>query len=333
MTKRLNPIVFALFLALAVQTASAEASAAPSVGASSPGAADELPSFHAGTAPAPPAPARPALSLPQAFILGAVEGITEFLPVSSTGHLLLVQRLLGLTRTQASRDAADAYAIIIQLGAILAVLFVSFGRIKAMARGIAGRDPQGLRLAGALAVAAVPAAAIWLVFENRIKQYLFDPWHIAIAWVVGGAFILLAMRRKGSEGGLPLEGLTWQKALVIGLAQCAALWPGVSRSLVTLAGGILLGLSVPAAVEFSFLLGMVSLGAATIFEAAVRGRQIVSILGWVGPLVGLAAAAITAFLAARWMVSYLNKNSPLAFGWYRIGLGVSVAALIFRGML
>jgi undecaprenyl-diphosphatase len=273
------------------------------------------------------------MSLPQALVLGAVEGITEFLPISSTGHLLVAERLLGIGKTGQARDAADAYAICIQLGAILAVFLVSFGRIKAMVSGIFGRNPQGLKLAGNLVVAFIPAAVIGFVLEDKIKQYLYGPWYIAVAWVVGGLFILLAMRKKGSEGGLALEGLTWQTALIIGLAQCAALWPGVSRSLATIAGGMLLGLSVSATVEFSFLLGLATLGAATIYEGIKRGPEIIALFGWVNPLIGIAAAAVTAFIAVRWMISYLKNNSPMIFGWYRIGIGIFVAALALRGVL
>jgi undecaprenyl-diphosphatase len=281
----------------------------------------------------PASPAKPAMSLPQALVLGAVEGITEFLPVSSTGHLLVAQRLMGIGQTAASKEAADAYAICIQLGAILAVLLVSFGRVKSMVRGIAGRDKQGLKLAANLVVAFIPAAVVGFLFEEKIKQYLFGPWYIAAAWIVGGAFILLAMRKKGSEGGLALEELTWQKALIIGLAQCAALWPGVSRSLATIAGGMLLGLSVSATVEFSFLLGLVTLGAATVYEGIKLGPQIISTFGWVSPLAGLLVAGLTAFVAVRWMLSYLRKNSPMVFGWYRLGIGVFLVALILRGYL
>ena len=276
-------------------------------------------------------PAAPAMSPVKAIILGAVEGITEYLPVSSTGHLLVAQRLLGLDKTAESRSASDAYAICIQLGAILAVFVISFRRIKQMVVGIAGRDPQGLKMAANLVVAFVPAAAIGLLFEDRVKQYLYDPLHIAIAWVVGGLFILVAMRKRGSDGGLSTEQLTWQKALIIGIAQAIALWPGVSRSLVTMAGGMLLGLSVASAVEFSFLLGLVTLGAGTLYELARRGHEIISAFGWLSPAIGMLVAAVTAFLAVKWMISYLSKNSPQVFGWYRIVLGVFVFALMFRG--
>ena len=238
---------------------------------------DEQPTFRAVTegVPATGDAASSGLSVPKALLLGAVEGITEYLPVSSTGHLLVVGRLLGLWRNVEEKAAADAYAICIQLGAILAVFVISFPWIRRMVLGLIGRDAAGLRLAGCLVLAFVPAALIGLALEDRLKQYLFNVPAVAAAWVAGGLFILLALRKSGSAGGRTLEGLRWDTALWIGLAQVLALWPGVSRSLATMAAGILLGLSVPAAVEFSFLLGLVTLGAATIYEGLARGREIV----------------------------------------------------------
>ncbi len=268
------------------------------------------------------------LSAGKALLLGAVEGLTEYLPLSSTGHLLVTGRLLGLWQNEQTKAAADAYAVCIQLGAILAVFVVSFPWIRRLVRGLFGRDAAGLRLLGCLALAFLPAALFGLAFEDRLKQYLFNVPAVAAAWVAGGLFILLALRKPGSAGGRALEQLGWQTALWIGLAQVLALWPGVSRSLVTIGAGILLGLSVPAAVEFSFLLGLVTLGAATIYEALTKGRQIVALFGWLNPVIGLAAAAVTAFLAVRWMVSYLNQKSPAVFGWYRLAAGAAAAILL-----
>jgi undecaprenyl-diphosphatase len=274
-----------------------------------------------------------AMTVPQAALLGAVEGLTEFLPVSSTGHLLIVQRLLGTSGSESEKSASDAYAIVIQLGAILAVLLVSLRRVQGMLRGLLGRDPTGLRLAGHLLLAFVPAAAVGLLFEDGLKRYLFYPWPIAGALAVGGLFVLVTMRRKGSEGGKPVEALTWQTALIIGLAQVLALWPGVSRSLATMATGLLVGLSVPAAVEFSFLLGLVTLGSATVYEGVRYGPQIVALFGWLNPLVGFVSAMVTGFVAVRWMLGYLTRHSLAIFGWYRIGVAAVLATLIGLGVL
>ena len=295
---------------------------------------DSGPAFRAGPEQPEAAVSSPVgLSTGKALLLGAIEGLTEFLPVSSTGHLLVAGRLLGLWPNEQAKAAADAYAVCIQLGAILAVFVISFPWIRRMARGLFGRDPGGLRLLGCLALAFLPAAFIGLAFEGRLKQYLFNVPAVAAAWVAGGLFILLALRKAGSTAGRALEDLDWRTALWIGLAQVLAMWPGVSRSLATLGAGILLGLSVPAAVEFSFLLGLLTLGAATIYEAFTMGREIVALFGWINPLLGLAAAAVTGFLAVRWMVSYLNRKSPAVFGWYRLAAGAAAAALLAAGVL
>jgi undecaprenyl-diphosphatase len=273
------------------------------------------------------------MSVAQAALLGLVEGITEYLPVSSTGHLTVVQRLLGLTATPDQTEASDAFAICIQAGAIIAVFLAMFGRIRGMARGLFGRDKDGLRLLASLAVAFVPAGIIGLLLEDRIKQYLFGVWPVTAAWFVGGIFILAVLNRRGERGGKALEGLGWQSALIIGLAQVLALWPGISRSLATIAAGLLIGLSVSAAVEFSFLLGLATLGAATIYEGIHKGSQIIHMFGWTAPVVGLVVAAVSAFAAVRWMVDYLQTRSLAVFGWYRIGAAAAVVVLVAGGVL
>ncbi len=300
----------ALLLALGAAAAAAAQDAGPS--------ADSVPSMSPATEPLLPLQAPPSMTVPQAALLGLVEGITQFLPVSATGHLAVVQSLLGLTGTPEARSASDAYAICIRAGAIVAVLLFLLRRIGSMARGVVGRDRVGLRLLGSLVVAFVPAALIGLLLEERVRQYLPGTWPMVAAWLVGGLFILLVLVRLKRKQGVPLEGLTWQSALLIGLAQVIALWPGMSRSLVTIAGGMLLGLSVAAAVEFSFLLGLVTLAAATIYEGARRGAQIVAALGWVSPLVGFVVAGVAAFAAVRWMVGWLQTRSLAVFGWYRL---------------
>jgi undecaprenyl-diphosphatase len=305
--------------------------------------ADESPGFTAGPAVQALEPQRPsALTLPKAVLLGAIEGLTEFLPVSSTGHLAVAERFLGIGRTPAEKRAADAYAIVIQGGAILAVLLVSLGRIRSMIRGLVGRDRDGLRLLANLVIAFVPAAVIGLLLEP-LRERLYGIWPIVGAWIVGGLLILLLVRERSAgvragagapaTAGKALESLTWRTSLVIGLAQAVAIWPGVSRSLVTIAAALLIGLSVPAAVEFSFLLGLITLGAATGYEAVKSGREIVSAFGVVTPVVGFVVAAVCAFVAVRWMVSWLKTRSLSVFGWYRIGIGAVVAALAFFGVV
>jgi len=204
----------------------------------------------------------------QAMLLGIVEGITEYLPVSSTGHLLLTQRLLRIPAS----EAADAYAICIQAGAILAVLGLYWPQVKKMLLGLLGKEPAGLRLAVNIVVAFLPAAVIGVLFDKKIEEYLFGLWPITAAWFVGGLAILAVsrwrrMHRTGAHEGGGLASLTIPMALTVGFAQCLAMWPGTSRSLVTILAGILVGLNLGAAVEFSFLLGVVTLTAATAFKA------------------------------------------------------------------
>jgi undecaprenyl-diphosphatase len=296
-------------------------------------AASQEPTFNTGGNDLLPAEPARVMSVPQAAILGIVEGVTEYLPISSTGHLTVVQNLLGLWATPEEKSASDAYAICIQAGAIIAVLLIYWRRIKGMAAGIIGRDKDGLRLFGGLVVAFIPAALFGLVLEARIKHYLYGIWPVAAAWLVGGLFIIAVLARRGTREGRPLEGLTWQTALLIGCAQVLALWPGVSRSLATIAAGLFVGLTLSAAVEFSFLLGLLTLGAATLYEGIKLGPQIVHTFGWVSPIVGLVVAAVAAFAAVRWMVEYLRTRSLAIFGWYRIAVAVLAAVLVVTGVL
>jgi undecaprenyl-diphosphatase len=266
----------------------------------------------------------------QALILGIVEGLTEYLPVSSTGHLLLTQRLLGIE----SSTAADAFAICIQAGAILAVLGLYRARVAQMTLGVVGRDPVGQRLAFAIVAAFIPAAVLGLLLEKPIKLYLFGGdawglWPIVAAWLVGGLAILIVSRLRRRHGstpqtGLDLEHLTLRMALIIGFAQCIAMWPGVSRSLVTIVGGLIVGLSLPAAVEFSFLLGVVTLTAATAYDAFKHGGEMLATYGPTPLLIGFGAAWLSAVIAVKWMVSYLQSHGLEIFGWYRVVLAIAV---------
>jgi undecaprenyl-diphosphatase len=255
-------------------------------------------------------------------ILGIVEGITEYLPVSSTGHLVIVQRWLGLGDA-AGRDASDTYAIAIQIGAILAVLLLYRARVASMLRGVVGRDVEGRRVLGLLVTSFVPAAAIGAAFGDTIKDELFSPGPVVAAWVVGGVFLLLWKPRR--DGGA-LSGLTTRHAVIIGCAQALALWPGVSRSLVTIAAAVMVGLSLSAALEYSFLLGLATLSAATVFDLAKNGGQLFDDYGFARPLLGVVIAFVTAAIAVRWLVDYLAQRPLSHFGWYRLAAaGVTLA--------
>lgn len=288
----------------------------------------------------------------QAFILGIIEGITEYLPVSSTGHLLVAQHLMGIgTSTPLSKAAADTFAICIQGGAILAVVGLYYKRVLQMIQGLLGKDPEGLKLAISIIVGFMPAAVIGLLFNDWIEAKLFGMWPVIIAWVVGGVLILVASwwskRRPLKGSGLNLMQLTWKMALIIGLLQCVAMWPGTSRSLMTIVGGLMVGLSLGAAIEYSFLLGVVTLTAATAKKAVWKVHDLDAAYDvWFGgaklmwnhygavPLiVGIVAATISAALAVKWLVSYLQSHGLAVFGWYRIVLGLVIGGLISTGVL
>ena len=285
-----------------------------------------------------------AMTLGQALVLGLVEGVTEYLPVSSTGHLLLAQRAMGIgaasdllsaPERERAKAAADAYAICIQAGAILAVLGLYARRVKEMIMGLAGKDPAGLRMVINILAGFVPAAILGLVFADLIKAYLFGPWPVVIAWFVGGAAILLVAWWRKARGckpasGRPLDELTWRLALLIGFAQCIAMWPGISRSLVTIVGGVLVGLSLPAAVEFSFLLGVVTLGAATAYDGLRHGQTMLETFDLLSLSTGLLVAFVSAVVAVKWMVAYLNRHGLALFGYYRVIVAV-VATLLITG--
>lgn len=287
----------------------------------------------------------PGMTTWQAAVLGIVEGLTEYLPVSSTGHLILAQHLMGIdagaTDAEAAEGAADAYAICIQVGAILAVLGLYMGRVRQMARGLMGRDREGKRLARNIVLGFLPAAVIGLLLNDLIKEYLFGGdrwgmWPIVAAWFVGGATILWvgwAHKEKFPPEGNELERLTARAALIIGFIQCIAMWPGVSRSLVTIVGGVLVGLSLPAAVEFSFLLGVLTLGAATCYDGLKHGDAMLELYGPTSLIVGMLAALVSAIIAVKWMVAYLNRHGLSIFGYYRVALAIIVTVLLLMQVL
>jgi undecaprenyl-diphosphatase len=264
------------------------------------------------------------MDLLQALILGLVEGITEYLPVSSTGHLLIAQRLLGIPAS----EAANSYAIAIQAGAILAVLGIYRQRVGHMLLGLVGKDAAGLQLALRIIVAFLPAALLGALFKDQIEQQLFGVKPVIAAWVIGGIAILLLSRwLKAHREGRDLSALTWGGAALIGLFQCLAMWPGTSRSLVTILGGLVVGLSLSAAVEFAFLLGVLTLGAATAYTAFKQGSGMIAAYGWPVLLAGFFMAWISAAIAVKWMVAYLNRHGLAVFAWWRFA-AAGIAALL-----
>lgn len=281
----------------------------------------------------------------QAFLLGIIEGLTEYLPVSSTGHLIVAQRFMGIGLDGQEKQAADCFAICIQAGAILAVLGLYWPRVRQMLQGLLGKDREGLRLVVAMIAGFLPAAVIGILANDWIEARLFGLKPVVGAWLVGGVAILFVdrwMKRGGGKDGVDLAEITWKMALVIGFAQCVAMWPGTSRSLMTILGGVLVGLRLAAAVEFSFLLGVVTLTAATAkkavwpiegievqYDTAFGGALLMwNSYGFLPLLIGVVAATVSAAVAVKWMVGYLNRRGLGVFGWYRLAVGIAVGALI-----
>ncbi len=275
----------------------------------------------------------------KAVILGAVEGLTEYVPVSSTGHLLIVSRLLGLSDNAADQAAANTYAIAIQFGAIVAVAGLFWKRFRDMVLGLFGRSESGRHLLIITMIAFVPAAVVGLLFDDAIEDALFGPGPIIGAWIVGG-LLILGLERAGKiphgkrpDGTDPVLAITYKQALVTGLAQVAALWPGTSRSLATILGALLVGVGMAAAVEFSFILGFVTLTAATVYSLLKDGGDLFDQFGYLNPLIGLLSAFFFAVIAIKWMILYLENNSLAIFGWYRLVIAALALGLLALGWI
>jgi undecaprenyl-diphosphatase len=271
------------------------------------------------------------MNLIQAAVLGAVEGLTEFLPVSSTGHLILASRAMGL-----AGPAIDAYEVVIQAGALLAVAWLYRVRIGDLLQGVVGSNARGRSLLIKLFVAFLPAAVVGFATHHWIKEHLFGPGPVAGALLVGGLAILVIEGWRRRAGAAPryssVDDLPLRAALVVGLAQCLSLWPGTSRALATIMAALLLGATPLAAAEFSFLLALPTLGMATIYDFLKNHDAILGPdLGGPAPVVvGLVVAALVAALAITTFLRYLTRRGLVPFGWYRIALGIAVFALLGR---
>ena len=204
-----------------------------------------------------------------------------------------------------------------------------------------GRAPSGRHLLVISVFAFLPAGFLGCLFDDAIEEHLFGPWPVIAAWLVGG-LLILGLERAGliphrgeppEPGHDPVRDITVRQALIVGLAQCAALWPGTSRSLATILGALLVGVGMTAAVEFSFILGFLTLSAATGYKLVTDGGALVDQFGVLDPLLGLLAAFVFAVLAIKWMISYLERNSLAIFGWYRLVVAGIAAVLVMSGTL
>lgn len=263
------------------------------------------------------------LLLAKALLLGIVEGMTEFLPVSSTGHLIVVGDLINF------QNDGKVFEIAIQFGAILAVLFQYRDRFIALATGI-GHDRKVQRFAANLLIAFLPAAIMGLLFIKQIKLYLFNPISVATALIIGGLIILYAERRPRTARVHDVDDIQPLDALKVGLAQVVAMIPGTSRSGATIIGGMFIGLDRKVAAEFSFFLAVPTMFAATVYDL-YKHRDLLSLADFPMFAVGFIAAFLSALLAVRTLVKFVANHTYEIFAWYRIVFGLVILATWYFG--
>jgi len=257
-----------------------------------------------------------------AALLGLVEGLTEYLPVSSTGHLILVSDFLG-----AEGEGAKSFDIVIQLGAILAVLIHYRVLLVERVKGLLSGNREAMNLFSALAIAFLPTAVAGLLFRKMIREHLFGPVPVAIALIVGGVLMIAVERLRAARkivGQSGLERVTPARAFMIGLGQCFSLWPGASRSMCTIVAGQLSGLSTATAAEFSFLLALPTLGAATLYELYKGRHEIFATIGVSQLAVGLVVSFVVAWAVIASFLRYLRHRGLEPFAYYRIAVAVLV---------
>lgn len=267
------------------------------------------------------------INLWQAMILGVVEGVTEFLPISSTGHLILSAHFMGL-----QGQAVKTFEVVIQGGALVAVLWFYWGRLSSLARALFTGDASGIRLLRNLFISCLPVLVAGKVLYEPIKTWLFGTWPVVATLAVGG-IAMIVLDRRFRAGVRPLRGLSHLRArdaLLIGLAQCLALWPGTSRSMVTILAGMAVGLPAAMAAEYSFLLALPSLGAAVLFDTFHGGCALVQQAGWPAVASGFITATLVAFLSIGALLRYLRTHGLALFGWYRLALAAVMATLLLQ---
>ena len=266
----------------------------------------------------------------KAAVMGVVEGLTEFLPISSTGHLILAGALLGF-----DDEKAKVFDIAIQTGAIFAVILVYWHKLRTTVTGL-GREPQAQRLALNVLIAFVPAVLLGLLFGKAIKANLFTPTVVASTFILGGLIILWAERRQARNPGaariMDADDMTPMDALMVGLVLCLAMVPGTSRSGATIIGGMLLGLSRKAATDFSFYLAIPTLIGAGAYSL-YKERALLSLADLPMFMVGLVFSFLSAWLCVRWLLRFISTHSFVGFAWYRIVFGLVVLGTAWSGLV
>jgi undecaprenyl-diphosphatase len=259
-----------------------------------------------------------------AGLLGLIEGLTEFIPVSSTGHLLLAGHFLGF------QSAGKTFEVVIQLGAVLAILTVYFGKLVTVF-GTAHRDPAALRFIVSVALAFVPAVVIGVLAHDFIKTVLFEtPMLIAVMLIIGGVILLCVERIAPAPQHDDATAIPFRKALTIGFIQCLAMVPGVSRSGSTIVGALMLGVSKRAAAEFSFFLSLPTMAGAVAYDI-YKTRHELDFSAWTDISVGFVIAFISAVLVVRWLLNFVSRNGYAVFGWWRIIIGTLALAALWAG--
>lgn len=262
----------------------------------------------------------------KALILGVVEGFTEFLPISSTGHLIIASELLGFNDAR-----GKVFGLVIQSGAMIAVIWEFRQRFGRLVTAFF-TDPLARRFGYNLLIAFTPAAVLGLTFGSAIKQHLFNTHAVAFAFIIGGLVILWVERGRNRSVIESVDAMTWKDALKVGLAQSFALIPGTSRAGATIIGGMLFGLSRRAATEFSFFLAVPTLMAAGAYDwytnRALFSADDVGLF-----TTGFVAAFVSAFLCVRWLLRYIATHDFSIFAWYRIGFGLLVLSTGYAGLV
>ncbi|ENX02370.1 undecaprenyl-diphosphatase 1 [Acinetobacter sp. CIP 101934] len=267
------------------------------------------------------------LLLLKAAIMGIVEGITEFLPISSTGHLILASELMNFW----TKEKSDVFVIAIQMGAIAAVIYEYWTRLSGAATGIVSGEPQGRRLGIGLILASIPIILIGLTFGQTVKELLFNNIAIAIGLIVGGLIIIWIEKNPPQVRAQEVEDLTIKDAIWIGLIQVLSLIPGTSRSGATIIGAMFLGVSRKAATEFSFFLGIPVIVGAGLLDLYQSYDVFSGTQDWVVLTVGLLVSFISALLLIRALVAYVAKRDFMIFAWYRIVSGLLILLFAYTG--
>jgi undecaprenyl-diphosphatase len=258
-----------------------------------------------------------------AVIMGLVEGLTEFLPVSSTGHLILTDYLLGFKKAVGDEEFAKTFEIVIQLGAILAVVAAYPRRFTGLLRLGDNRGFSGLRGIGLLVITTIPAGLLGLAVGGYIRDRLFNIWTVTPALAIGGVWILLVEWRRPRSRIEEVDELTWRQALGVGLFQCLALWPGMSRAGWTIPGGMVIGMGRRAATEYSFYAAVPIMIAASAWDLHKHVAHFDA--GLIGILaVGMAVSFLCAWVAVKVFLRFVGRHSLVAFGWYRLALAAVI---------